>query len=144
MKLIRSKVPVTIPHRSGTKQGIVAIYISEWRWEDRLNRYVAEVIDYEVTDVENTGPGMPLKHYRVISRETRIRTKAQIDQMFSYLAKDIVHTGSYTDQNTDARVNGSLLETQQNPIRDSNPEDWEIVDTALEIAPGDPEPNPEV
>lgn len=63
MKLIRSKVPVTIPHRSGTKQGIVAIYISEWKWQDQLNRYVAEVIDYEVTDVTNPQEGQALKKY---------------------------------------------------------------------------------
>ncbi len=141
MKIIRSTKALTIGDRS-KRQAVIAIVVTDYTWQEKLNRYAIKVEDCEVVDSGNTEAGTPLKNYIPIGPKTVIRTKEQVNGLFNYFATDIIAVGDqntpatiFTDALRDLIVKGLLLDTQQNPIYDSTAADWEIVDTDLEVVP---------
>lgn len=139
MKGIISKLPVTIADRSGTRQGIVFIEIPERIQRSRIQDFRIKVQDYEVSERENPQPGEPLYRYTALKQfeddKYRNRSKAEVDDLFTAMKTDISHTGSLFDQLDNLFVQALLLDTQQKPIRDSQPEDWEIHNTDDAIVP---------
>lgn len=128
-----------MPIRFGDRkkeEGVIAIGIS-LEWQEHLNRYVATAQDYRVEDVTNPEPGTPLKSYLPIGgSHKRIRTKEQVNQIFDYFGIDVLAgDGDFTEKFRDLQVRALLMDTQQKPVYDTLPEDWEIVDTETEVAP---------
>ena len=144
MKGIISKVPVSIPSRSGSRTGIVFVAIANDDRSTLAGNRKLTVYDYEVTQTENPQPGQRLWNYRKIEETPRTRTRAQINQAFAYLQKDILHTQSLEEQMDDLYADLLLLDTMGEPIRDSQPEDWEKHTMNMEVVPGDPEPEPTI
>lgn len=126
MKGIISKVPVTIAERSGTRQGIVFLAITNDERKTEAGFRNIEVTDYEVTLRENAQPGEQKYNYTPIDRNTRKRLFSQTNQIWQYLAKDLVHTQPLEEQLDQLYADFLLVDTQQEPIRDSQPGDWEI------------------
>ena len=139
MKGIISKVPVTISSRKGTKQGIVFITISRDERDAISGTRNLNIQDYEVIQNENPQPGQPLFDYQFIESNQRIRTKEDINAIWSFLAKDLVHTEPLEDQLDDLYASSLLIDNEQNPVRDSQPEDWELHTRKYEVAPETPE-----
>lgn len=140
MKGIISKVPVSIASRSGSRTGIVFVTITIDERNAAAGRRKLIVSDYEVIPNENPQPGERLVNYVKLEDNPRTRTRAQIDQVFSHLGKDIFHSQSLEEQLDDLYADFILLDTQQKPIRDSQPQDWELHTENIEVAPGEPEP----
>lgn len=145
MKGIISNVPVTIFERGGgTRKGYVFVTITIDERNASAGRRKLTVSDYEVVQKENPQPGERLVDYNKLEDNSRIRTKAEIDQVFALLGKDILHTQSLEEQLDDLYADFILLDTQQKPIRDSKPEDWEKHTKNDEVVPGEPQPDPVV
>ena len=119
MKGIISKVPVTIAERSGTRQGIVFLAITNDERKTEAGFRNIEVTDYEVTLRENAQPGEQKYNYTPIDRNTRKRLFSQTNQIWQYLAKDLVHTQPLEEQLDQLYADFLLVDTQQEPIRDS-------------------------
>lgn len=134
MKLIRSKTALTYNDRK-KKNGIIAIRITSFSWNEQLKKYIIQVEDCEVKETGATAPGEPLKSYHPFNSEPRDRTQDQVNDLFNYFGVDIVQGDDFTGKFRDLIVKSLLLDTQQNPIYGSAPEDWEIIDTETEIAP---------
>ncbi len=137
MKLIRSTKALTIGDRS-KRQAVIAIAVTDYTWQEKLNRYLITVEDCEVVDSGNTEPGSPLKNYISIGTKPVARTKKEVNDLFNYFAVDIMNGDDFTEKLRELIVKGLLLDTQVNPIYNSTGADWEIVDTSFEVAPGEP------
>lgn len=137
MKIIRTKTKVTYGDRS-KKNGIIALVIKNYTWQEKFNRYEIFVEDCEVKEVSVPNEGGPSKYYIPISTKTITKNKDEIDQLFTYFKQDILSTDSFTEKLRDLIVKGLLLDTQQNPVYDSVAEDWEIIDTDNETVPISP------
>lgn len=142
MKGIISKVPVSIAGRAGSRTGIVFVTITIDERNASAGRRKLTVSDYEVVQNENPQPGERLVNYIKLEDNPRIRTRAEIDQVFALLQRDILHTQSLEEQLDDLYADFILLDTQQNPIRDSQPQDWEKHTMNEEVVPGEPDPEP--
>ena len=134
MKVVRTKTEKTITDRNGTMQAKIALYISALNHQDEFGRYVAEVKDFEVVPRENPQPGEPLNDYSLLRRQSKVRTKEQVDTMFSCIGKSITPDESFTEAFAELQVQSLLLETKQVPLYGTTADEWEIVDTSTEIA----------
>lgn len=138
-QIVRSTVPLIYDARD-QKSAFIALKISDWTREEKFNRFKAVVEDFIVTDVVDPQPGQPLKSYTPINRKDVVYTNQEIDNLFNFIAIPIEVGDSYSDKQQSLLANALLIVTQQKPIFGSNAGQWEIVDRALEIAPGEPEP----
>lgn len=134
MKIIRSKTPVTYGDRK-KKTGLIAIR-TEIKWSEQSQRYLIDVHDCEVVDRINPQPGEPLKNYPVFNTEQRVRTKEDVNQLFTYFGIDILAgQDDFTEKFSDLVVKSLLFDTQNNPVYGTTADDWEIVDTRNEVQP---------
>lgn len=133
-KIVRSTAPLTYDSRD-QKQAVIALKISDWTREEKLNRFKAVVEDFIVTDVVDPQPGQPLKTYTPFNRKNVMYTNQEIDDLFNYIAMPIEIGDSYSDKQQELLANALLFVTQQTPIYGSTAVQWEIVDRSLEIQP---------
>lgn len=139
MKVVRSEAPVTVIGRT-VKQIMFAIGV-DLEWQEKRNRWMVLVTDYEVINVETPLPGAPLKNYIPIRQpdgryfKEVIRTPQEVDDLFNYFAVDIIKGDSLTEKIRMLIAKSVILDTQQKPIYDINPAELIIVDTELEIQP---------
>jgi hypothetical protein len=135
MKGIKSKVPVTIADRKGTRQGIVFITITEDTRIFASQKRKLKIVDFEV--IENPSPmmGENMYHYQMISATPKVKYFSDTDLIWSNLNKDIVKTESLESQLDDFYVDILLAEAQEEPLRDSTASDWEYFNTEEAIQP---------
>lgn len=133
-KIVRSTAALTYDSRD-SKQAIIALKISDWTREEKLNRFKAVVEDFIVTDVVDPQPGQPLKTYTPFNRKNVVYTNQEIDELFAYIAKPIEISDSYSDKQQELLADALLIVTQQKPVYGSTAGQWGVVDRSLEIQP---------
>lgn len=140
MKGIISKVPVSIASRSGSRTGIVFIAITKDERNSLAGVRRLTVTDYEVVPNPDPQPGQRLVSYNRLEENNRVRKRAETDAVFAALEKNIVPNESLEEQLDTLYADFILIDTQENPIRDSQPGDWELHTMNTDVEPGEPEP----
>ncbi|WBL25119.1 hypothetical protein [Zunongwangia sp. HGR-M22] len=130
--IVRSKKPLIIDSRSGTKS-VIALQITGWTKECKNNRYKAEVSDCTVSNIERPMAGDPLKSYKQFNSKTVYYSNDEIDALFSQIGESITPEMSYSEKQSEIIAKALLSITQKTPIYGSSSEDWELVDETSEI-----------
>lgn len=147
MKLIRTTTP--IPRGRKNKLIILAMSIN-LGWKEDQNRWIASIKEYEQRPVENPGPGQPLFSYLPLLQEngkeyeTKYYNSEEVNQLFSMFNITISPGEDFTGKFRHVIALSGIYINQVDPpyAYALNPADLEMVDTALEVAPGEPEPDP--
>lgn len=147
MKLTRTTTH--IPRGRKNKLIILAMSIN-LGWKEDQNRWKAEIKEYEQRPVENPGPGAPLFSYIPLLTEAgkeyepKYYTAQEVDALFSMFNITISPGDNFTDKFRHVIALSCIYINQVDPpyAYALNPADLEMVDTALEVAPGEPEPDP--
>lgn len=143
MKVVRTTVPVPL----GRKSRLIILAMSvNLDWQEDRNRWVACIKEYNQVENQNPGPGEPLYHYipRLQEKgkeyETKIRTPEQVNALFTAFNITIAPGDNFTDKFRKLIALSAIYENQVDPpyAYALNPADLEIVDTALEVVPGEP------
>lgn len=135
MKGIISKIPVTIASRSGSRQGIIFMAITEDR-RSYLGKFRTLTIqDFEAIPKANPVSGEAAYDYNLIEETSRKRFFTEIDQVWAQVGIDIYKNQSLENQLEDVYANFLLADTMENPVRDSSNADWELHDTETALNP---------
>jgi hypothetical protein len=135
MKGIISKTPVTIADRKGTRQANVFISITEDR-RNFLGKFRELIIhDFEVVPRDNPQQGEPLNDYLVLEENKKKLFYTEVENAWVVINKDILGSSSLENQMDQFYVDLLLKEAQDEPLRDSSPENWEYHDTETTIQP---------
>lgn len=115
-------------------------------WQEDYNSWLVQIKEYVQLPVENPEPGSPLFSYKPIKQpegeEYKLeRFSAQeIQALFDYFGISINIGDNFTDKIKHLIALSGIYINQTRPPYTVNPADLEIAETALEIAPGEPEP----
>ena len=128
MAKIKSTVQLNYDSRTG-KVGIIQLEVNDWKYEPQNSRYIADVYDYLIENIEvETETGL-----QTIERKTLIHNKkinynsTDIDNLFYMLNNPIELTESYTLEMDNLISMALLYVTQQEPIYGSLFNEWEII-----------------
>jgi hypothetical protein len=135
MKGIISKTPVTIADRKGTRQANVFITIAEDRRSSLGQFREFTMHDFEVIPKANPQPGEPINDYLLIEENKKREFFSEVDQTWTSLNKDIVNGQSFESQIDQLYIDFLMKEAQEEPLRDSTSDNWEVHDTETAIQP---------
>lgn len=125
MSIIRSTTELIYDSRT-QRCGIIEVEITDWKYQKKFNRYIAEVEDFLIeTQTDESGNEFE-KRTPIFSKPVPY-SKDDINALFFALGNPIEITENYSDEMDMLIAMALLYVTQNDPIYGSTAINWVIV-----------------